>query len=559
MKRLILVMVVLSLLFCFCSEEGENYKTSDTPGTDHVVIKDSGERDTILADEMGDDSSFTDSDMDVGELTDSGEIRDVEEDGTGDIKDTAEITDKEENRDVFYEDVYADASDISQDTGITDTQIEDINGSDAQGTDTSASDYIVSPVKFCRNLANPCNPIQTENRIFATYRKDYYLSDSDYNEYTDYPLDGGRFHIAMVSSVTGKITSVFIDGENAENMLIKPKMEWYHYWPENVKAGEVVWFAFHSRDKKWDSATAGNIKIETDNGTAVNGAFEVRKTKVPLTYITTTDDMSAFLIYMQNTDSVNHVIKSIKMNAREVFTSGIACVTDKTIRAGETALIKVPLCTPAKAGEPFTVVVEFEATNPSVGVGRVIKPLFPIEAWPNSSECPVPGGNQTNYQAARTAFIDTVFVYMDNTKCNLDWFNLVNRVLPGIGDFYVLIADNFTSMKDADKLITNTSFVAAFMTGDESDGEVWDENNVPIASKKAKESQRLWSWYPEVPTYNGAKTNGNVGTFAGMADIQGIDFYVAACAPHITAWGKHPPLRGAYDYLKNTRNNHMPL
>ncbi|MCX7943063.1 MAG: hypothetical protein N2746_00945, partial [Deltaproteobacteria bacterium] len=47
--------------------------------------------------------------------------------------------------------------------------------------------------------------------------------------------------------------------------------------------------------------------------------------------------------------------------------------------------------------------------------------------------------------------------------------------------------------------------------------------------------------------------------FAGMADIQGIDFYVAACAPHITAWGKHPPLRGAYDYLKNTRNNHMPL
>jgi len=41
--------------------------------------------------------------------------------------------------------------------------------------------------------------------------------------------------------------------------------------------------------------------------------------------------------------------------------------------------------------------------------------------------------------------------------------------------------------------------------------------------------------------------------------VQGIDFYVAACAPHITAWGFGVPLRGAYDYLRNTRDNHMPL
>ena len=44
-----------------------------------------------------------------------------------------------------------------------------------------------------------------------------------------------------------------------------------------------------------------------------------------------------------------------------------------------------------------------------------------------------------------------------------------------------------------------------------------------------------------------------------MTDVQGIDLYVAACAPHITTWGTHHPLRGAFDYLLNTRNNHMPL
>lgn len=55
----------------------------------------------------------------------------------------------------------------------------------------------------------------------------------------------------------------------------------------------------------------------------------------------------------------------------------------------------------------------------------------------------------------------------------------------------------------------------------------------------------------------GNKTNKNVGTFAGMTDVQGIDLYVAACAPWICTFGP-PPLRAAYDYLRNTRNNHMP-
>lgn len=61
-----------------------------------------------------------------------------------------------------------------------------------------------------------------------------------------------------------------------------------------------------------------------------------------------------------------------------------------------------------------------------------------------------------------------------------------------------------------------------------------------------------------MPVYNGAKTNRNVGAFAGMTDVQGIDFYAAACAPHITPWGTSPPLRAPYDYLRNTRDNHAP-
>lgn len=45
----------------------------------------------------------------------------------------------------------------------------------------------------------------------------------------------------------------------------------------------------------------------------------------------------------------------------------------------------------------------------------------------------------------------------------------------------------------------------------------------------------------------------------GITDIQGMDFYVAACAPHITSWDSTMRIQGAFDYLRNTRNNHMPL
>ncbi len=562
MKISVYVTLVLSLFICFCAEDGEQTQGTDTTPKDILNIKDTKTEDIYSEDVQAIDYSES---SDTADINADGEplpdlISDIILEDTG-ITDT-EITDIQ-TTDVQTADIQTtdgQATDIQiTDTEATDVQTADIQITDTQVTDTSGPDFIIPPLKTCQNLSNPCQAVQTENKIFATYRKDYYLNDSDYNEYTDYPVDGGRFHIAMLSNVTGKITAIYINGENVESMLIKPKMEWYHYWPEKVSAGGILWFAFHSRDKKWDSATSASIRIDTDNGVAVEGNFEVKKTKVPLTYITTTDDMTEFLVYLQNTDSVNHTVKSVRLNAKEVLTNGIACLPDRAIKPQETSVIRIPLCSAVKPGEPYTVVVEFENANPSVGVGRVIKPFFPIEAWPNSSECPVPGGNQTNYQSARNAFIDTMFVYMDNSKCGLDWFNLVNSVLPAVKDFYVLIADGFSSMQNADKLITNTSFVAGFLTGDESDGEVWDENNIPNASKKAKESQKLWSWYPEIPTYNGAKTNGNVGTFAGMADIQGIDFYVAACAPHITAWGKHPPLRGSYDYLKNTRNNHMPL
>ena len=46
--------------------------------------------------------------------------------------------------------------------------------------------------------------------------------------------------------------------------------------------------------------------------------------------------------------------------------------------------------------------------------------------------------------------------------------------------------------------------------------------------------------------------------FCGCAP-QGMDFYVAACAPTIVTVIATLPIQGSYAYIKNARDNHAPL
>jgi hypothetical protein len=185
-----------------------------------------------------------------------------------------------------------------------------------------------------------------------------------------------------------------------------------------------------------------------------------------------------------------------------------------------------------------------------------------VESWPRGGDCPFPGGDEDNFEVLVNGGIDTWYMYFGgSSSCSYDPDAVINTLGPTLDDFNVLIGDDFKDHlddPDADTLISDTSAVAGFLTGDESDMEIYDEG-VPRASIKAGYARQMWDLYPELTVYNGAATNRNVGSFAGMSDVQGMDFYVAACAPHITNWGTHPPLRGSYDYLRNARNNHAPL
>lgn len=408
--------------------------------------------------------------------------------------------------------------------------------------------------------------------IFATYRKDYFFPNEVYNEDTPEPLTGGRIQIAAIAQASGRVNNVFIDGIERrviyeENPTTLPPFEWVHVWPQQAKAGEPIWVNFHSRDAKWDSLTSAPIRVETRNGPAIDGKFAINETPAPLTYVTTTDEYSRILIHVQNMDTVAHRVEHLWVNGVDVLAEnseriGTSILPNRQLAAESHALLEIPLAQPTEPGDAWTVVVEYENAPAAVGTGRIIPEFFPVMAWNNTSERPFPSGELDNYLSIRNAGIDTIFVN-DGTCAGgeCDPYTLINEELANLDGFgafvnyspFIGLGQNFPDF-------TDTSGIVAVMTGDESDDTIYDDDTgIPIPAIKALDSRRSWLRYPELPTFNGGKTNKHIGSFAGMTDIQGIDFYTAAGAPHITAFGQHPPLRATFDYLRNTRNNHMPL
>jgi hypothetical protein len=261
--------------------------------------------------------------------------------------------------------------------------------------------------------------------------------------------------------------------------------------------------------------------------------------------------------HARNDDKVAHTLTSLFVDGRDVLATGAVCVPNLTVTPGETVMWTVPRCAPLEPGRAWTVTAVFDGASASVGVGRLLPPRFPIEAWSKSADCAFPGENDASFKRHVDAGFDASFVRAKmNNGCDMSGAKMVNTGLTGTG-YQGLITDVLGLANPASAL-TNLDNVLGLFTGDEVDGELV-EGGQSKPELQATESRKLWEYYPARPTYQGGKTNRNVGIFAGATDIQGMGFYVVACAPHITPFGNHPPLRAAYDYLRNTRDNHMPL
>lgn len=326
-------------------------------------------------------------------------------------------------------------------------------------------------------------------------------------------------------------------------------------------ADQPLWGSFHSRDPKWDSGGSARIIVKTDAGDALDTSVTAKKSDVAIAYVTTDPDRARLLVHLRNKGATPKKLTKLLVQGRDV--TDVACIATPTIEARSTALISVPLCAPIVLGAAWTVAVELEGGESTAAAGRVVRPFFPIEAWPKGSDCPVPvpTAKTSEWDRHAKASFDTIYLYAggaSSTSCTYDTFKLINEVAPARTDFWPFLGDDFLGKTNWQTALTNRDKLAGFLLGDEVDSAVYTSGASNVA-RIMRDSRKLWDVYPDAPTYIGSKTNRNVGAFAGAADIQGSDFYVAACAPHITNFGTHPPLRGAYDYLRNAHENHAPL
>lgn len=422
--------------------------------------------------------------------------------------------------------------------------------------------YLLAPTAACRPTGNVCDAT-TDPGIFATFRKDFFYPKSRYDEPVPDPVNGGRVHVVTVAKVTGTLERLELGGVDAEQLEPQEKIDWYNVYPRNIVAGQPVWISFHTRDTAYDAANPPpvRVKVVTDAGDAVDGTFPVRRPTVPFTYVTTNKTRDKLLVWLQNRDTDARTLKRLLVNGRDV--TATACIPKTRIARFETAFIEVPLCTPLKAGDPWSVVAEFNDAPTSTAGGRAITTHFPIISWPSSADCPFPQGNAANFRTVLDAKFDGVMQAYSRSACPVDADTFIREsLIPN--NFWVMMGR--PSQANANGSTTPIRYteednVLAIQIGDETDDKDLGDKNNPESGPKgnARATRRLWRVAPQLATYVGGSRHRWTGTFSGVADIQGMDFYVSNCAPWITHFSKYPPLRGSYDYLYATRENHMPL
>lgn len=224
-------------------------------------------------------------------------------------------------------------------------------------------------------------------------------------------------------------------------------------------------------------------------------------------------------------------------------------------------LCSLPSCKPAKkaTGEVWTATLVVDSPSADgIGVGgrADLNERFVVNAWPHSSDCPLPGGNDKNAEQLQDTGINSVFYEGGNFKknCGAKLDDVLNKLGAQNSSAW------FHALTDADTAaaltpLARASVVDALNIGDEVDGDV-DAEHLRKTLQKSLESTAS---VPSVLTYQGSKTSRNVGSFAGITDIQGSDAYCAACAPTMDPVVAKLPLDYPLRYLRNARDNHVPL
>jgi hypothetical protein len=397
----------------------------------------------------------------------------------------------------------------------------------------------------------------------AEYRKDVFLPFDEYAEPAPSPLTGGRVFVVGTALASGMPGSIYVNNQLVNLTLGQNESTWpidfLHVQPAPLVEAAPFFAVFHSRQAVWDSISQGSIRITDASGTIlINSTFPVSsRHQARVSYLTTAQQGEQVIVHVLSNSTTTLTNPKLLINgapASPPATGPYARAFPSQLLPGETIMFVAasPVAGGLAPGSALTARVQFDDGTVAVAGIRRQKEFFPMETWPKSSECPYPTVNDTNYRIHRDHGVDTFFTTDGSTsKCAnpISEEDIINTLAPE-HDFWVLGGKDINT-----SLITNSSRLAGWFLGDEDDNHATITDNL---RQNAADSKALWASFPDTPTYVGGSRNRYRGAWANSVDALGMDFYIAACAPHVTNWGLPFHLRGSYDYLRTTRDNQMP-
>eukprot|EP00462_Mataza_sp_D1_P026492 CAMPEP_0175148610 /NCGR_PEP_ID=MMETSP0087-20121206/16733_1 /TAXON_ID=136419 /ORGANISM="Unknown Unknown, Strain D1" /LENGTH=594 /DNA_ID=CAMNT_0016434109 /DNA_START=33 /DNA_END=1817 /DNA_ORIENTATION=- len=382
---------------------------------------------------------------------------------------------------------------------------------------------------------------------YSSYRKDHYTDPKLYPElFGPNPTTGGRAHYVLQGKFSGQpafpLTVSFNKGKT-----VVPQIPDYSGWNStdldwarvevNDKTGKV-WVSLHSTKDDFMSGIAQITVTDSKQAVICDESVTAANSEIPVevTWVTSQKNFTELVVHLQNSGKSSVSVSNLVVNGEKQ--------SDVSLSAGEHTVLVYPLHTALLS----VWTVEYSIGSGNVGFGgTLLREVFPFEDWPKGGQCPFPESNQSNFELFKDLGVDTHFFNKNKeNSCTDDWQSILKNAR---ANNYWLLPSEFTEKPD--ELPFQDGVLGLFISdeGDDNYGKCRDEFSRHMQRRRD---------YPGLPTYQGGKTSKFNGAFAGITDIQGMDFYTAGCAPHVTSGISKMRIQGAHDYLLNTRNNMKP-
>ena len=381
------------------------------------------------------------------------------------------------------------------------------------------------------------------------------------------PITGRRVQIVVATTAAEDgFQSLTINGQQCLHLSSGDSadltfFDWCRAHVNNRTA--QLWVSFHTRNLEWSQGPLQLIAGAGLSDIAVNETVVAVNLSLVISHVTSSDDGRQAIVHVHSECSHTASVTGLLFDGRHVDIHQ----QNVTIPPGGHAVFVTQVQWQMRRGDVWTAVLFVDGIETGAAYGgRTVGERFVTETWPKMNDCPLPSSTgipNANATELAAMGIDSVYCGIGcfRSQCahnaataEPEYIRILEHAASNNDSVHVFLDGGDKELNSHIPLLTRAKTVDAVLIGDEVDGAL-DAKHLRGTLNLSLESIRS---IPDVPVYIGAATHAMVGAFAGIADIQGIDAYAAACAPTQLAVNKRLPLQYPYYYLRNARDNHAP-